>query len=49
MSETMQVVPAQNVTIKLASVCTCWSEKAIRCKIEGGVWLERVKGFEPIY
>jgi hypothetical protein len=40
MSEVIQVLPAQNVTIKLASVCTGWSEKAIRRKIEDGIWLE---------
>jgi hypothetical protein len=34
------VAPAQWVTITLASACTGYSEKAIRRKIEDGVWLE---------
>jgi hypothetical protein len=41
MSEaTIQVAPARFVTIDLASACTGLTEKAIRKKIEDGVWTE---------
>lgn len=36
----VQLSPAPYVTIKLAAVQTGLSEKAIRRKIEDGVWLE---------
>lgn len=34
------VVTAPYVTIKLASIITGLSEKAIRCKIDSGKWIE---------
>jgi hypothetical protein len=36
----IQVTPARFVTIKLAEIITGLTEKAIRRKMERGVWLE---------
>lgn len=37
---TVQLVPAQFVTIELAEILTGFSQSAIRTKIARGVWLE---------
>ncbi len=40
MTTTLNVTPAEYVTVPLASVVTGLTEKAIRRKIEEGKWLE---------
>ena len=38
--QAVQLMPAPYVTVALAATLTGYSEKAIRSKIEQGVWLE---------
>ena len=42
MSDKIQIAPARYCMIKVASVATGLTEKAIRRKIEDGVWVEKV-------
>lgn len=35
-----RIAPARRVTVELAALCTGLSAKAIRRKIEEGIWLE---------
>lgn len=41
MNAAVQLQPAQRVLVPLAAQVTGMSEKAIRCKIDEGKWLER--------